>query len=110
MTFKKLTGQTPFRLVYGIEAMIPMEYIVPSLCIMDLTEMADHEILEECLAQLMDMEEDRFLVGFHRRVQKEREQAWHDRHIKLRTFKVNNLVLPYDSNLKRFLRNFKCIG
>ena len=32
-TCKRLTGQTPFKLVYGKEAVIPMEYIVPSLCI-----------------------------------------------------------------------------
>lgn len=31
MTCKKWTGQTLFRLVYGIEAVMPMEYIVPSL-------------------------------------------------------------------------------
>ena len=30
-TCKKLTGQTPFHLVYGTEAVIPMEYIIPSL-------------------------------------------------------------------------------
>ena len=28
MTCKKLTRQTPFRLVYGVEAVMPMEYIV----------------------------------------------------------------------------------
>jgi hypothetical protein len=32
-TSKKLTGQTPFRLVYGKEAVMPMEFIVSSLCI-----------------------------------------------------------------------------
>lgn len=30
-TCKKLMSQTPFRLVYGKEAVMPMEYIVPSL-------------------------------------------------------------------------------
>ena len=30
-TCKRLTGYTPFRLVYGQEAVVPMEYIVPSL-------------------------------------------------------------------------------
>ena len=30
-TYKKLTGQRPFRLVYGQEAVMPMEYIVSSL-------------------------------------------------------------------------------
>ena len=49
MTCKKLTGQTPFRLVYGIEAVMMMEYIVPSLRIAALTEMADRETLEEWL-------------------------------------------------------------
>jgi len=28
---------------------------------------------------------------------------WHDRHIKLRTFKVNDLVLLYDNNFDKFL-------
>jgi transposase InsO family protein len=34
-TCKKLTGQTPFRLMYGQEAVMPMEFLVPSLCIFD---------------------------------------------------------------------------
>jgi len=51
-TCKKLTGQTPFRLVYGVEAIIPMEYIVPSLHIAMLTSMKDRKALEERLAQL----------------------------------------------------------
>ena len=29
-TCKKLSGRTPFRLVYGKEVVIPMQYIVPS--------------------------------------------------------------------------------
>lgn len=32
---------------------------------------------------------------------------WHDRHIKLRTFKVNDLVLLYDSKFDKFRRKFK---
>lgn len=39
----------PFRLVYEIEAVMSMEYIVPSLRIATLTEMEDHETLEELL-------------------------------------------------------------
>ena len=45
-TCKKLTDQTPFRLFYGIKAMMPMEYIVPNLQI----ERADFETMDECLA------------------------------------------------------------
>ena len=46
-TCKKLTGQTPFRLGYGVEVVIPMEYIVPSLCIAAFIGMVDHRALEE---------------------------------------------------------------
>ena len=46
-TSKKLTGQTPFRLVYGKEAMMPMEYIIPSLRIAAFTDMVDPNIMEE---------------------------------------------------------------
>lgn len=64
-TCKKLTGQTMFRLVYGVEAIMPMEYIVPSLRIMAFTRMVDRRALEERLTQLTELKEDIFLVGFH---------------------------------------------
>lgn len=37
---------------------MPMIYIMPSLGITTLTEMADCEALEEWLVQLMDLDED----------------------------------------------------
>jgi len=45
-----MTGQTPFRLVYGVETVLPMDYIMPILCIATLTGMANREALEEWLA------------------------------------------------------------
>lgn len=65
MIYKKLIGKTPLRLVYGQEAVIPMEYIVPNLRIIVVTEMVDRDVIEECLVQLIALEEDFFLVGFH---------------------------------------------
>lgn len=102
ITCKKLTGQTPFRLVYGKEPIMPMEYIVPSLRIAAIIGMADHGALEERLAQLEEMEEVRFLAGFHQQVQKQQEKSWHDHHIKVCTFKENDLVLLYDSKFEKF--------
>lgn len=55
----------------------------------------------------MELEEDCFLVGFHQKVQNEREKAWHGRHIKLCTFKVNELLLLYDSKFTNFPRKFQ---
>lgn len=48
-TCKKLTGHTSFKLVYGHEAVMPMEYIVPSLRITTVTNMEDNNIMEERL-------------------------------------------------------------
>ena len=45
-TCKRLTGYTPFRLFYGQEAVVPMEYIVPSLQIAALIEMKDTGAIE----------------------------------------------------------------
>lgn len=49
MTCKKMTGQTPFRVVYGVNTVMPMEYIVPSLHIATLTRMEDCGALKERL-------------------------------------------------------------
>ena len=46
------------------------------------------------------------MAGFHQQVHKEREKAWHDHHIKLHTFKVNDLVLLYDSKFTKFMGKF----
>ena len=73
-------------MVYGKEAIMLMEYIIPSLRISAFTNMADPDIMEECLAQLVALEEDRFIAQFHQQVQKPREKSWHDRHIRQKVF------------------------
>ena len=64
-TCKKLIGHTPFKLAYGQEVVMPMEYIVPSLRVAILTDMADEDTLNERLLHLVGMEEDHFIAGFH---------------------------------------------
>ena len=76
---------------------MPMEYILPSLRIAQITEMADTETVHERLAQLIALEEDRFITGFHQKVQKEREKSWHEKHAKNKIFQIGDLVLLYDS-------------
>ena len=97
MAWKNLTGQTPFRLVYGKEAIIPMEYSVPRLRVVAITEMTDVHVVEEILLQLVHLEEEHFVAGFHQNVEKQRQKVWHDRHIKRKHFEVGALVLMYDS-------------
>jgi hypothetical protein len=94
---KKLTTQTPFKLVYGLEVVVSMEYLVPSLRFVAFTDMDDIGTIHERLSQLVELEEGRFIAGFHQQVQKERAKAYHDRHIKKKIFRQVDLVLVYDS-------------
>jgi len=100
-------GKTPFRLVYVVEVVMPMEYIVPTLHITMLIGMMNRGALEERLAQLEELEEEQVLAKFHQKVEKQREKAWHDRHINLCTLKVNDLVLLYDSKFNKFPRKLR---
>jgi len=47
-------------------------------CCASRAEMEEHDIMVECLAQFLALEEDHFLVGFHQQIQKYREKAWHN--------------------------------
>jgi hypothetical protein len=49
-TCKKVTMQTPFKLVYGLESIVPMEYLVPSLRIVAFTDMDDTGVVQERLS------------------------------------------------------------
>ena len=55
-TCKRIIGQTPFKLVYGQEEVMPMEYIIPILCITAAMGMDDATALEECVAKLIKLE------------------------------------------------------
>jgi hypothetical protein len=59
--------------------------------------MTERGAVQERINQLMIMEEDRILTGFHQEVQKARDKAWHDIHIKRKNFKEGDLVLVYDN-------------
>jgi hypothetical protein len=89
-----------------------MEYLVPSLRIGAFTDMDDPCTIKYRLAQLVELEEDRFITGFHQQVQKERVKAYHDRHIKKMAFKQGDLVLVYGSKFIKHPRKFRtnCLG
>ena len=97
-TCKKLTGQKPFILVYGQEAVMPMEYVVPSLRVVTITRIRYFDVVEERLLQLIHLEEEHFIARFHQHVEKQRKKVWHDRHIKNKKFSVEGLVLMYNNN------------
>ena len=89
---------------------MPMEYIVPSLRVVAITEMTDVDAMEDILLQLIHLEEESFVAGFHQNLEKKRKKVWHDRHIKSKHFEVKVLVLMYDSKFLKHLGKLKHIG
>jgi len=67
------------------------------MCIAAIPNMTERGATQEILAQLMELEKDRIIEGFHQEVQKEKDKAWHERHIMKKNFKVGYLVLLFDS-------------
>jgi hypothetical protein len=67
-TCKKVTMKTPFKLVYGLVEVVPMEYLVPSLRIATFSYMDDTGVVQNMLSQLVELEEDIFIEGFHHQV------------------------------------------
>jgi hypothetical protein len=66
---------TPFQLVYGREAVVPAEFLTPSLFIVQATKMTDDDSLVEWVEELMELEEARFLAYFHQTMEKSRQKA-----------------------------------
>jgi hypothetical protein len=52
-TGKKLIGKTPFRLTYGQEVVIPMEFSVPSLHIIAMAKLTYYYVMEKILSKLV---------------------------------------------------------
>ena len=92
--------------MYGQEVVVPLEFLVPSLRVETITNMTEQGEVQEMLSQMMEMEEDRILAIFHQEVQKERDKAWHERHIKMNSFKEGDLVLVYDSKFLQHPEKF----
>jgi hypothetical protein len=74
--------------------------------------MTERGALQQRLSQLMEMEEDRNMVGFHEEVHKGREKSWNDRNIKKKSFKEGYLVLLYDNKFLQHPGKFimHCLG
>jgi hypothetical protein len=84
-------------LVYEHEAVVPLNYLIPSLCIAIIRDMTKNGATQERLAQLMELEEDIIMEGFHQEVHKEKDKAWHAKYIKKKKFKEGDLVLIGES-------------
>ncbi|KAH9328913.1 hypothetical protein KI387_001021, partial [Taxus chinensis] len=66
MTYKRLTKFTPFQLVFRKEAVLPLEFLVPSLCLAHLGNLDDRATINQRLEALMELDEKRLLTCWSR--------------------------------------------
>ena len=108
-TFKVTTQATPFSLVYGIEATLPIEFEVESLRVAVETRLTDSQSLRRRLTVLEELDESRRLSAQHiEAIQRRRKIAFDKRH-KKRTLRVGMLILLQDGRKKDFPGKFDAV-
>lgn len=84
--YKVTIGMTPSRLVYGCEAVVPMEFIVQSLKIAAENKMLPEDSINHRNEQLLKLHEDRLKSCYTSDIILQRRQAWIKRNIKFKVF------------------------
>eukprot|EP00253_Pinus_taeda_P025965 PITA_25965 len=89
------TGFTPFQLVYGLEATLPIECEIPSLKLA-VELLPETTPVEERLLYLERLDETRCLASLAIEAQKKRVKTHFDNSVNPRSFIEGDLVLLYD--------------
>ena len=92
---KDATGFTPFQLVYGLEATLPIECEIPSLKLA-VELLPNTTPVEERLLYLEWLDETRRLAALAIEAQKKRVKTHFDHNVHPRSFVEGDLVLLYD--------------
>lgn len=95
-TYKVTIGQTPFQLMYGQEAMVPVEFMVSSLWITIDNQLGDMESLRERLYALNKLDEWRMMAQWVTETAQQRWKVWHDKHLWRMKFTSGQLVLKFN--------------
>jgi hypothetical protein len=105
--YKVTTKSTPFQLVYGQEAILPIELEIPSLRIAIDHRMSDLNSLQHRYAMLEKLNETRAQAYLHTLAMQNRQKSFYDSKLIPKTLHENDLVLLYDSRFQKFPSKFK---
>jgi len=97
MTVKTTTGFSPFHLVHGVEAILPIECEIPSLKLV-VQLLPDTSIFEERLVHLEHLDENRRDVTTQNEAHKRWIKSQYDKSVKPRIFSEGDLVILYDQD------------
>ena len=87
------TGATPYSLVYGMEAVLPVEVEIPSLRILAQAKLSEAEWIRQRHEQLNLVDEKRVKAICHGQAYQKRVAKSFNRKVKLRNFTVGDLVV-----------------
>ncbi|KAL3682255.1 hypothetical protein R1sor_000277 [Riccia sorocarpa] len=116
-TYKVTTGYTPFQLVYGQEAILPVEFLVSTLRVLtsyhppgasDLAEggISPVDPITERVHALHQLTEKRIQALYTQYVIQARRKQQFDQKVKHRDIRKNDLVLKYNNRISRFPAKF----
>ncbi|XP_057976008.1 uncharacterized protein LOC131163438 [Malania oleifera] len=92
-TVRTSTGATPFSLVYGMEAVIPIEVEIPSLRVLKEAELTEAEWVQSRYDQLNLIEEKRLTAIVHGQLYQRRMMRAFNKKVRIRRFQEGDLVL-----------------
>ncbi|XP_019227045.1 PREDICTED: uncharacterized protein LOC109208387 [Nicotiana attenuata] len=106
-------GATPYLLVYGTEALIPVEVEVPSLRIIVEAEIEDNEWVNTRLEQLTLIDQKWMAAVCHGQLYQQRMARAYKKKVRPRNFEVGQLVLRrillhHKEAKGKFAPNWKC--
>ena len=92
--FKTALGTTPYKMVFGLDVILPLEFLIPTLRVAKELEWTGHEFSTR-LEELEKLDETRLRVVAGMYAQKQRQKKFHDAHVKNKEFKIGDLFLVY---------------
>ncbi|MCO5559379.1 hypothetical protein L7F22_012978 [Adiantum nelumboides] len=104
VAYKTSIGRTPFNMVYGIQAILPLEFLIPTLRVAKDLEWTRHELLEQ-LEVLKILDENRLRAVASIYAQKRNMKSFFDQHVINKEFAIGDYVLMY--TLKQHSKKLK---
>ncbi|KAK8505743.1 hypothetical protein V6N12_024726 [Hibiscus sabdariffa] len=95
------TGATPFSLVYGMEAVLPIKVEIPSLRVLSELNLEEAEWIQARYDQLNLIEEKRLKAIQHGMIYQKRMMGAYDKRVHPREFQEGDLVLKRPSIMQK---------